>query len=63
MRGFAGVAAGAMSQLYRLMAEAAESGDYRNFLQGAVVTERRLPNAIKPWRGFMRDGVVEHATR
>ena len=52
-----------MSQLYRLMAEAAESGDYRNFLQGAVVTERRLPNAIKPWRGFMRDGVVEHATR
>ena len=54
--GFAGVAARAMSQLYRLMAEAAESGDYRNFLQVAVVPGRRWPNATKPWRGFMRDG-------
>jgi hypothetical protein len=61
--GFAGVAAGAMSQPYLLMAEAAESGDCRNFLQVAVVTGRRLPNATKPWRGFMRDGVVESATR
>jgi len=52
-----------MSQLYRLMAEAAESGDCRNFLQVAVVTGRRLPNAIKPWRGFLRDGGVEHATQ
>ena len=61
--GVAGVAAGAMSQLYRLMAEAAESGDCRNFLQVAVVPGRRLPNVTKPWRGFLRDGVVEHATR
>ena len=61
--GFAGVAAGAMSQLYRLMAEAAESGDCGNFLQVAVVTGRRWPNVTKPWRGFLRDGVVEHATR
>ncbi len=52
-----------MSQLYRLMAEAAESGDCRNFLQVAVATGRRLPNATKPWRGFMRDGVVESVTR
>ena len=60
--GFAGVAAGAMSQLYRLTAEAAGSGDCREFLQVAVATGRRLPNAAKPWRGFTRDGVVEHAT-
>jgi hypothetical protein len=52
-----------MSRLYRLMAEAAESGDCRNFLQVAVATERHSPNAAKPWRGFMRDGVVESATR
>ena len=39
------------------------SGSFRNFLQVAVVTGRRLPNATKPWRGFMRDGVVESATR
>jgi hypothetical protein len=52
-----------MSQPYRLMAEAAESGVGRNFLQVAVVTGRRLPNVTKPWRGFMRDGVVESATR
>ncbi|MBK7897939.1 MAG: hypothetical protein IPJ99_03440 [Betaproteobacteria bacterium] len=52
-----------MSQPYRLMAEAAESGDCGNFLQVAVVPGRRLPNATKPWRGFLRDGVVEHATR
>lgn len=61
--GFAGVAAGAMSQTYRLMAEAAESGDYGNFLQVAVVPGRRWPNATKPWRGFLRDGVVASATR
>ena len=52
-----------MSQTYRLMAEAAESGDYGNFLQVAVVPGRRWPNATKPWRGFLRDGVVESATR
>ena len=52
-----------MSQPYRLMAEAAESGVGRNFLQVAVVTGRRLPNAAKPWRGFMRDGVVQDAMR
>ncbi len=61
--GFADVAAGAMSQLYRLMAEVAESGDCRKLLQVAVVTGWRLPNVTKPWRGFMRDGVVESATR
>ena len=61
--GVAGVAAGAMSQPYRLMAEAAESGDCGNFSQVAVVPGRRLPNATKPWRGFLRDGVVEHTTR
>jgi len=52
-----------MSQPYRLMAEAAESGDCRKFLQVRVVTGRRWPNATKPWRGFMRDGVVQVATR
>lgn len=52
-----------MSRLYRLMAEAAESGDCGNFLQVAVVTGRRWSNATKPWRGFLRDGVVECATR
>lgn len=61
--GFPAVAAGAMSQSYRLMAEAAESGDYRNFLHATVATGRRLPNATKPWRGLLRDGVVEYATR
>jgi hypothetical protein len=45
------------------MAEAAESGVDRNILQVVVVTGRRLPNATKPWRGFMRDGVVQAAMR
>lgn len=61
--GFADVAAGAMSQPYRLMAEAAESGVGRYFLQVAVVTGQCWQNATKPWRGFMRDGVVQDATR
>lgn len=61
--GFAGVAAGAMSQPYRLMAQAAAKWRCPNFLQVAVVTGRRLPNATKPWRGLLRDGVVEYATR
>lgn len=52
-----------MSQPYQLMAEAAESGDYRNFLHATATTLLRLPNTIKPWRGFLRDGVMEHATR
>lgn len=39
--GFAAVAAGAMRQPYRLMAEAAESGDYRNLLHATVATSRR----------------------